>query len=400
MSGAESAVATGTRPVHDKVTLLAYAGISSWSWFVYAFGACLALLRDQQHSSAAVAGLHGLFFAIGGVIGAIAAPHAAARLGRGLTLRLSILGVCLAIGAFLIPGLGPIATISLAFVTCFFGNLIMVSSNAFIASHQGTATAGALTESVSFAALMGLLAPLLTGFLAGNVFGWRSGVAVSIVMFIVVETIRGANTKGFGTAGQVITRKQGGALPTLTYWALIAAMCYVGAEFCLDFWGVQLIHDNTGMSDATSARGLAVFLGGIFVGRLVGTKLTEDLPTERLLRVCIALGIVMFVITWLCHATFVLFVLLFLTGVSFALIYPLSAARIFRSSNGLNDRAAGASLAFTTAAIALAPFALESLTGRISVHSAFLLVPILLAVSLLVVIVRPVAEPVKMPSEH
>ena len=84
--------------------------------------------------------------------------------------------------------------------------------------------------------------------------------------------------------------------------------------------------------------------------------------------------------------------MLFLTGVGLSLTWPLSIARILRSSSGNADRAAAMTLAFTTAAIGAAPFLLGALTGSMSVHAAFLLVPAMLAVAFVVVLVRPVPD--------
>ena len=55
------------RPVHDRPTLVSYASLATWSWFVYAFGASLALLRDDQGTSAWLGGLHSTALAAGAV---------------------------------------------------------------------------------------------------------------------------------------------------------------------------------------------------------------------------------------------------------------------------------------------------------------------------------------------
>ena len=43
-----SALHAPTRPVRDRVTLLAYAQLGLLGWFVYGFGASLTLLRDDE----------------------------------------------------------------------------------------------------------------------------------------------------------------------------------------------------------------------------------------------------------------------------------------------------------------------------------------------------------------
>ena len=149
----EESVTTTHKPVHDKPTLLSYSSISAWSYFVYAFGASLALLRDEQGTSTTISGLHGTALAIGGVIGASLAPMAIRRFGRGQMLRYASLGCALSIGLYLLPGNAAWATLTMAFIACFFGNLIVVGVNSFLAKHQGPATPSAITESTALASL-------------------------------------------------------------------------------------------------------------------------------------------------------------------------------------------------------------------------------------------------------
>ena len=67
-------------------------------------------------------------------------------------------------------------------------------------------------------------------------------------------------------------------------------------------------------------------------------------------------------------------------------------SRIIRAAGGRADRAASLALACTTAAIGLAPFILGWLAGSMAVHEAFLIVPVLLVVTFVLVVLRPVPE--------
>jgi predicted MFS family arabinose efflux permease len=285
-------------------------------------------------------------------------------------------------------------TLTAIFVACFFGNIVVVCINSFIATHQGAASAPAFTESTGLAALMGLLAPLGIGLAAATVLGWRAGLLVSVVAFACVELWRGRQLAVYGAPGQVLTRKEAGALPSRTWWALTAGMTYIGAEFCLSLWGADLLRERAGLSPAAAAAGLSTVLGGLFVGRVFGVQIAERMSTERLLRLSIIAGFVAFVVAWLVTNPVAILVALFLTGVGLSLAWPLSMSRIIRASEGSTDRASSLALAFTTTAIGLAPFVLGALAGSLGVHLAFLIVPVLLAVTLVLVVVRPVPEDV------
>jgi fucose permease len=390
MSDVDAPVTDDTKPVHDRPTIMAFASMSTWSWFVYAFGASLALLRDDEHTSTTIGGLHGTALAVGGVIGAAIAPALSNRIGRGNLMRLSSIGAAIAILIYLLPGDPVGATLAMAFVACFFGNLLVVCVNSFIGVHQGKATPAALTESTAWAALMGLLGPLAVGFATATFLGWRGGVGVAVVAFVVIEIIRGSRTSEFGTPGGAATRKSHGKLPGLTFWAILAGTCYMGAEFCMSLWGADLLREQAGMSPGAAAAGLAALTGGIFIGRAFGSRLAQKVHAESLLRVSLVASLVTFMLTWFSTSPAVVLIFLFLTGASFSLVWPLSMARILRTAPGLTDRAAGTTLAFTTGAIAVAPFILGALASNVSIHTAFVVVPILLITQMVLVFAKPV----------
>ncbi len=378
------------RPVRDRPTLVTYASLSTWAWFVYGFGASLALLRDDQGTSAWVGGLHGTALAAGGILGALATPRLNRRFGRGIVTRGAIIGVVLCILWFLWPGTPVGSTIAAIFVTCFFGNILVVCINSFIADHQGAASPAAFTESLSLAALMGLLAPLGVGLATASVLGWRAGLLVTVIAYAIIEVVRGRRLSVYGASEEPGSTRDRSPLPPLTWWSLVAGTCYIGAEFCLSLWGVDLLRDRAGLSPAAAAAGLATILGGIFLGRALGIRLTERWDPELLLRGSLIAGLVAFTVAWISTAPAVILVALFLTGFGLSLTWPLSMARIMASAEGRNDRAASVTLAMNTAAIGAAPFALGAVSGVLGVHLAFLIVPVLLVASLVLVVVRPV----------
>lgn len=380
------------RPIHDKATLVAFASLAAWSWFVYSFGASLGILREEQGTSPMIGGLHGTALAVGGILGALATPRLNQKYGRGRVMRISTAGVVMGILVFTIPGVTVVGTLVGAFIACFFGNPIVVCVNSFIVTHQGPASAPALTESTAIAALMGVLAPVFLGISIASVLGWRAGSWAAVIAFAAIEIWRGRNLAVFGAPGEVRTRRESGALPGLTYWALTANMCYIGAEFCMSLWGVDLLREQVGLSAAGAAAGLGALTGGIFVGRAFGAGVTRAVPAERLLKLSAVVGLSAFAIMWIATSAPVMLVAFFVTGVGLSLQWPLGMARILRSAGGRTDRAAGAALAFGTAAIGGAPFVLGALAERMPIHQAFLIVPVLLGASLAIVILRPVPE--------
>ena len=376
---------------HDRPTIVSFGVFAMWSFFVYGFGAALSLLRDDQGTAPWLSGLHGTSLALGGVIGAFIAPWVSQRYGRGVTIRVGTLGAAAFIIVFLLPHAPVVVTLAAIFLATFFGNFLVAGVNAFLAVHQGPAAPAAYTENTGLAALMGLIGPLAVGIAAASVLGWRAGLFLGALVMIVLEIVRGRLT-AYGGPGEVVTKAQGGAIPALTYWALVAGMLYIGAEFCMSFWGVALLRERAGMSGAAAAAGLATVTGGLFVGRVLGTQLTRRLPAEWLLRGSLVLGLLAFLGAWWGATPMTMLPMLFVTGVCLSLSWPLSLARIIRSAHGRADKASSLALVFTTTAIGLAPFLLGWLAGSVHVHTAFLLVPVLLGLALVLVLVRPVPE--------
>lgn len=380
------------RPRHDRPTLVSFAAIALWSWFVYGLGASLAFLKDEQGSAAWLSGLHSTALAIGGIIGALIAPRLNNRFGRGLVTRVGVLGTATCLALFLLPIPHAVWTLAWIFIACFFGNLLVVGVNSFIGIHQGAASPAAFTESAALNALAGLLGPLAIGICAATVLGWRWGVIIAIVGMVVLELIRGPRVRAYGGPGEVATKRTSGSLPTRTYVAVVATMSYVGAEFCMSLWGVQLIEERTGLSAAAASAGLSTFLGGLFVGRVVGSGLARRMDAELLLRLVLVAGLCVFSLTWLATSAWLLLPSFFLTGLALSLSFPLNLSRTLRSSGGRTDRAAALQLAGSTAAIGSAPFLLGGLASGLTVHGAFLIVPVLLAVALILVVAFPVPD--------
>ena len=70
----------------------------------------------------------------------------------------------------------------------------------------------------------------------------------------------------------------------------------------------------------------------------------------------------------------------------------LGVARVVRASGGMTDRASAAASIAGSVSIAIAPFALGTLSDTIGFQWAFLLVPLFLAIALVILVIRPVAD--------
>ncbi|CAB4956646.1 MAG: MFS transporter [Actinobacteria bacterium] len=389
----EGAVVTrlSTTPVRDRPTWIAYAQMCCYAWFLYSFGATLALLRDEQGTSRSVSSIHASLLAFGGLLGGLLAARVIDRWGRGHVVRIATIATAAGILVYTAPGGLPV-TLSGIFFAGFAGAILLISLNAFILDHQGEAGPSSLTESTALASFAGLIAPLVVGIGVATLLGWRFGMWSVVVAFVITEIIRGGQVAVFGQAGRVARHHDGRHLPRRVYWTLAALMCFLATEFSLTFWGADLLRERCNFGPAAAASSLAAVVGGMFIGRSFGSRLALRFNTESILKGSIVLALFGFAFAWGFTEWPIVILGMLITGIGIGVHWPLGLARAVRSSGGLTDHAAAAASVAGSIAIALAPFGLGALSDVIGFHEAFLLVPAFLALALVILIVRPVPD--------
>jgi len=375
------------RPILDRPTVLSYAQVGYYTWLNYSFGASQALLRDEQGISKTLAALHGTFFAIGGICGALIAPHIMRRFGRGLTMRIGAVGLAAGIALYTVPS-GPTLTWSAAFLAPLFGALILVGLNAFLVEHQGAAGPAALTQANAVGAFAGIIAPFAIGAAAASILGWRTGIWVLVAAIIVIEILRGRHLQAYN-AGEIkaVTRAP---LPTAVWLASILLALYVAVEFCLLLWGPDLLRERANFGPAAAAAAVGSTSIGMFVGRLSGARLAQTAAPQTLLIGSASVALIAFTAFWVTASGWFMIALLFVMGAGIGLLWPLGMAQVIQHSRGQSDRASATAIVCAGTAIAIVPFMLGALADRTSVHLAFLIVPIMLVIALVMLIGRVV----------
>lgn len=381
-----------TAPDRDRPTWIAYVQLSAYAWFLYAFGATQALLRDEQGTSRSLAALHGTALAVGGLVAALLASRIIDRWGRGRVGRLTAVGTALGILIYTVPGGSLPVTLAGAMIATFFGTLLLVSVNAFLLDHHGAAGPSSLTEANALGSLAGLLGPLAIGIGASTVLGWRAGLWVVALGLLLVEVWRGRDVDVYGTRREAEEEDPTGRLPRRVLWSLAAIVCFLGAEFSLTFWGADLLRVRCGFGAAAAAASLGSVTGGMLIGRLLGARLAERMSTERLLKGSVLFALGAFVIAWSFTAWPLVLLGLLLTGVGIGVQWPLGVARVVRHSGGITNRAAASASVAAAIAGGIAPFGLGVLSDSVGIHVAFLLVPLFLLMALGLLVIRPVPD--------
>lgn len=382
--------------VRDRPTWLSYVQMGLFGYFLYAFGPSIALLRDDHDYTRTVASLHGTAMALGSIIMGLLGASVVRRIGRGPMLRLG--SVTLSAGLLAYTGFSPLAlTLLGAFVASLGGTMIMVGVNAFLPDRHGAAGPRAMSEAHAFGATMGLLGPLAVGAGVAIGWGWRPGLLATIVGLLVLELVRGRRTEEFDSAHGHPDDEPGhaphGPLPRLFWFAwFVFAMC-AGTEFCLTLWGSDLLRDRAGLGGAAAAAALVTIVGGIAVGRIAGAPLVSRFDPDVVLMATMALTIVGFTVAWLSSSALPMLIGFSITGLGLGLQSPLAIGRAVIAAAGQADRGAGLASVAAGVASGLAPFALAAVADHVGVHTAFLIVPVLMALGIVLVRLEQVPLP-------
>ena len=379
-----------THPRRDRATLITYGQFAMYGWFLYAFGPSVPLLRDEYGVTSTVAALHGTLLALAALLVGLGAPRVVRHRGRGGSLRAG--SVLLIIGVLIYTSGHSLALTMLgAFVAGLGGGLVAVFGNAHLSAHQGEAAPSALSEAAMMSAVFGMVAPLALGLGVAIGWGWRPGLLVTALGVLALELLRGPTTAFNDTELPHDQLPEPEPLPHLFWWAWGVLVSLVGVEFCLILWSSDLLRLRGGFGPGAAAASLTSVVAGMALGRGVGSVLARRINTERLLMGAIALAFVAFAAAWLSNGALPILIALFATGCGVGLHWPLGISRAIRATNHQADRASARVVVGAGLASGGAPFILGALADAFGVHTAFLVVPVLLVIALALVIARPIS---------
>jgi predicted MFS family arabinose efflux permease len=131
---------------------------------------------------------------------------------------------------------------------------------------------------------------------------------------------------------------------------------------------------------------------GMAVGRWYGAIVLKKLKLDQQLIAIIVLQFIGFVIFWFSHNFFVSLITLFITGTGISMQFALSSLRLMSFSDNRPDLAIGISSLAAGSGIALAPFILGVLGDHLGISRAYLMVPVLILIALVIVILIPSKE--------
>ena len=379
------------RPIRDRTTLLAYAQLGLLGWFVYAFGASLTLLRDDEGLSRTAAALLSISLAAGGTLGSFLAASIVRRWGRGAMLRAGALAI--ATGTLLYISDGPLWLVATGpFIGSLGASFCAVGVSAYLEARQGAAADASLAEANLVASSASLIGILAVGVAATTILGWRLGLLLLVVVAIALEVLRGRTVEAFNVGTDMESRADAPRLPTLVWWAVLTLILLTSVEITLLQWGPDLLRERGGLEAGSASATIAAIVVGMIIGRLVGSRLVERVSSELVFGGSIIFAAAAFVYTWLVTGAVPLIFGLVLIGVGIGMHFPLGIGRAMRASGGQPDRAAGWTSAGIGIMSGVAPFALAALADSWGVHKAFAVMLLFFAASFALLLWKRVPE--------
>ncbi|GAB7050055.1 MFS transporter [Catenuloplanes indicus] len=401
-------------PFHrDRTTWLIYVQLGLWGYFLYGFGPIVPLLRDEQGTTAAVAGLHSTALAIGGLLSGALYPPLSRHLGRARTMWCALAGVTAA--TLLLISFHPLpVTLTAATLASACGWTVVSCAVSTLTAHHGPLAPTAITEANAAAVGFGVLAPLLTGLSLRLWDTWRPGIGALLLLVTITITTSavrrsrhrptpalpahrgrpGRSATPAAPAAPAVPAAGGdvgtgdhvssGRLPR-PYWLAWLLLCVTGSiEVCLSLWAADVLRDHAGMSPGGASATVAAIVGGMFAGRLAGSRIALRVPPVPLLLGALGVSAAGFVLFWTPPIGWLAATGLIVLGFGNAMHYPLTISLALATAPGQADLAAARANYTAVIGFGAAPLLLGALSDHIGPHPAFLLLPVFIITAALI----------------
>ena len=375
---------------------LVYLMLSLFGYTLNVAGPAVAYLRDELNLNFTQSGMHTSALALGMILMGLVGSALLKRMSEWKALGLSGLGMGVG-GLLLVIGKNPVLTLSGLFIMGAVGSLAISTNPAILADEMGEKSPLGISEANTLSAIISTLAPIAVGFFGAQAISWRPavylpGILASLLGLIILISPKFSWKKKPETTEQKANLTQ---LPA-KFWLVFTMLVFsVAVEFCTIYWASDYMQANLNMAKESATQGVSLFLVGMVIGRMVGSRLHHKIERNKVLLSSIALGLFGFAIFWLSRVESLSIVGLFIAGTGVANLYASMITLCFEAA-GKERAAAGAATTLASGvAIFALPFALGSLADLISIRYAVLLIPFLFLILGFLFIFNSRSEPKK-----
>ena len=368
----------------DAETWLAYLTLSFYGFLLNILGPVTPYLRDEFKISYSTAGFVFSAFAIGMLLSGLFGERLQNRWGYLRTIWFSAFGMAAGCLVFLGGQTAAFAILG-TFLMGALGTTIISSVNSRITQKYQEQGAIALTEMNVVASFMAMIAPLLVGFLAQTLFGWRSALLLGLVALAVLAAVyfRPAALMKVEKMGYRTAAKSQKTLPLIywLYWTIIFLV--VSVEFCFVYWGSDFLLAVGGLPRETAVLSLSLFLGAMLIGRWLGSRILRHFSASTVLRSSIGIVTLGFLFFWTALSPWLSMLGLFIAGLGVANLYPSTISLALSSvADELSAQASARTVLASGSAILCLPLLLGALADWFGMKFAFMIVPVLLLLAI------------------
>lgn len=368
--------------VRDRLTWLGYLLIAHSCYTLAALGPAMPFLRAELAVSYTVSAFHFSAWALGGLVAGVIGDKVMRSLGRSLALWGCGAGVSLGI-LLLIASSHPILTIVAAWISGTSASIMVQAITSVVADRFGAQRTTAIFEGNIIASVSASIAPLVVGFAVRAGSGWRVALCLPVVLFaVLLFSNRRTPIPPLRSGGS----RHCGSLP-LVYWGYwLVVLLSVAAEWSIIFWSAEFLEHADQLSKADASQVVTAFLAAMFIGRMVGCRLSRSYALEQILPISSIIALAGFLLCWLSHSLFLSIPGLFLAGLGISNFYPLTLSAAIGSAAD-NSATATARMSISTGlAVLCAPLLLGFIADHTTLFQAYGFIAVYLSVSTVTVV--------------
>lgn len=362
------------------------AQIALVNFYLGGFGPAQPLLREDQGTSLTIAGLHGTAMGLASIIAGALNPYLVHRFGRN---RASWLGLGLfAAGIVMFVYSPPVQLTLLATLLGGIGTSTVINNMVTSISHHFKEDAAiALPQSNSIGSVGYVAGTLFVGTLAGTSISWRYGLLIAAPLSLVLYIF--GREKGAEEHVPDLNGPQRGKLSAQFWWAWIGFVACISSEFATTFWAAALLRDRVGSTAAISTVCIVALGSGMGIGRWFGGPALKRFKLDHQIQIIIGAQFFGFAIFWFSHILILSLISLLIMGLGISMQFALSSIRLIGLSDNRPDLAIGNSSLAAGLAIGGAPFLLGVLGDSLGISRAYIMVPILIAIAMIIIVRVP-----------
>ena len=353
------------------------------TFFLGAFGPSQPLLRADQQTSLTIAGLHGTSMGVAAIFAGYANSHLVHKFGRTRTGWIGLGIFSLGVICFVISN--PVQLTILAALLAGFGVSVVINNFVTsLTSHYGKNAAYMVTRANAIGSVSFVLGTLTVGLIADTYRDfWRIGILAVLPFALYLFFFRRDKNEVEHVPSE--DGPQGGKLSAHFWISLFGFFCSIATEFAISFWAAALVLDRTGASPAISTLIVVAFGSGMALGRWFGPAVLKHLEIDSQIKVYMSTQFIGFALLWFSHNLFISFFSLLITGIGVSSQFTLTSLRLIGLSDKRPDLSMGKSSLAAGLAIGLSPFILGLLGDHLGISRAYIMVPVLIVISFLVI---------------